>query len=440
MTTRYFGERIKRNEDPRLLTGQGLYVDDVDLPNMLHAAFLRSPYAHARINHVDISHALQREGVVAIYTAEDLGDYWKPGPLLVSPPPVKDIVFNEKTQVPLAKDKVKFAGEPIVMVLAESRYIAEDALADIQVDYEPLEAVVDLEKALTSNSPLIHEEVGSNVAAHVIQTKGNYQAAKKDAALVIKRRFRYEHGCAAAIENRGIVAEWDRRAGRLTVWDTTQAPVVIRNGLAGMLGLSERNVRVIAPFIGGGFGPKIMMFYQEEVLVPWAAMRLNRPVKWIEDRAENFVATTHERGQIHDAEAAFDKEGRILGVHDVFLHDTGAYAPYGLTMACLSSRGCSTLQRRNSRSTVPKSDGAISSRLTNSRTTTKSSIRILSRLCMIVETMNRCSMRRSNESDIANLLTRSSQSCALKGNTLALASSPMSKGQALVRMKARRCR
>ena len=333
MATRYFGERIKRNEDPRLLTGQGLYVDDVDLPNMLHAAFLRSPYAHARIKNIDVSLALQREGVVAIYTADNLGNYWKPGPLLVSPPPVKDIIFNEKTQVPLAKDKAKFAGEPIVMVLAESRYIAEDALADIQVDYEPLEAVVDLEKALQDESPLIHEEIGSNVAAHVVQTKGDYESAKQDVALVIKRRFRYEHGCAAAIENRGIVAEWDKRAGRLTVWDTTQAPVVIRNGLAGMLGLSERNVRVIAPFIGGGFGPKIMMFYQEEVLVPWAAMKLNRPVKWIEDRAENFVATTHERGQIHDAEVAFDRDGHILGVHDIFLHDTGAYAPYGLTVA-----------------------------------------------------------------------------------------------------------
>ncbi len=332
MATRYFGERIKRNEDPRLLTGQGLYVDDVDLPNMLHAAFVRSPYAHARINSIDVSQALQREGVVAIYTADDLGDYWKPGPLLVSPPPVEGIIFNEKTQVPLARDKVKFAGEPIVMVLAESRYIAEDALADIQIDYEPLEVVVDLEKALSADSPIIHDEIGSNIAAHVVQTKGDYESAKREAALVIKRQFSYEHGCAAAIENRGIVAEWDRRAGRLTVWDTTQAPVVIRNGLAGMLGLSERQVRVVAPFIGGGFGPKIMMFYQEEVLVPWAAMKLNRPVKWIEDRAENFVATTHERGQIHDAEAAFDQDGHILGVHDVFLHDTGAYAPYGLTV------------------------------------------------------------------------------------------------------------
>ena len=332
MTTRYFGERIKRNEDPRLLTGQALYVDDVDLPNMLHAAFLRSPYAHARIDRIDVSQALRRAGVIAVYTAFDLGDNWKPGPLLVAPPPVEGIIFNERTQVPLAKDKVRFAGEPIVMVLAESRYIAEDALADIQVDYSPLTPVVDLELALTPGSSLVHEELGTNVAAHVVQRKGDYESARKDAALVIQRRFLYEHGCAAAIENRGVVAEWDARAGRLTVWDTTQAPVVIRNGLANMLGLSERQVRVVAPFLGGGFGPKIMMFYQEEVLVPWVAMKLKRPVKWIEDRAENFVGTTHERGQIHDASMALDKDGRILGAHDVFLHDTGAYAPYGLTV------------------------------------------------------------------------------------------------------------
>jgi carbon-monoxide dehydrogenase large subunit len=332
MATRYFGERIKRNEDPRLLTGQALYVDDVDLPDMLHAAFLRSPYAHARITSIDVSRALEREGVVAIYTADDLGDYWKPGPLLVSPPPVEEITFNERTQVPLAKDKVRFAGEPVAMVVAASRYLAEDALADIEVEYEPLAVVGDLEAALQPGSPLVHEEVGSNVAAHVVQRKGEYEQAKAQAALLIQRTFHYEHGCAAALENRGIVAQWDRRSGRLTVWDTTQAPVVIRNGLAGMLGLSERQVHVIAPFIGGGFGPKIMMFYQEEVLVPWAAMRLSRPVKWIEDRAENFVATTHERGQTHTAEMALDSEGHVLGVHDVFFHDTGAYVPYGLTV------------------------------------------------------------------------------------------------------------
>lgn len=332
MATRYFGAPVTRNEDPRLLAGQALFVDDVELPGLLHAAFYRSPYAHARIKHVDVTRALARPGVIAAYTAADLGDYWQPGPLLVPPPPVPGIVFNARTQVPLAKDKVRHAGEAIVLVIAESRYIAEDAMADIEVDFEPLPAVVDLEQALAPDAALVHADVGSNVAAHVIQRKGEYAAAKQHAHLVLKRRFHYDHGASAPIETRGVVAHWDARAAKLSVWDTTQAPVVIRNGLAAMLGLSEKQVRVIAPFIGGGFGPKIMMFYPEEVLVPWAALQLNRPVKWIEDRAEHFYATTNERNQVHDAEIAVSKDGRIIGVHDVFLHDAGAYDPYGLTV------------------------------------------------------------------------------------------------------------
>lgn len=332
MATRYFGAPVTRNEDPRLLAGQALFVDDVELPGLLHAAFYRSPYAHARIKHVDVTRALARPGVIAAYTAADLADYWQPGPLLVPPPPVPGIVFNARTQVPLAKDKVRHAGEAIVLVIAESRYIAEDAMADIEVDFEPLPAVVDLEQALAPDAALVHADVGSNVAAHVIQRKGEYAAAKQHAHLVLKRRFHYDHGASAPIETRGVVAHWDARAAKLSVWDTTQAPVVIRNGLAAMLGLSEKQVRVIAPFIGGGFGPKIMMFYPEEVLVPWAALQLNRPVKWIEDRAEHFYATTNERNQVHDAEIAVSKDGRIIGVHDVFLHDTGAYDPYGLTV------------------------------------------------------------------------------------------------------------
>lgn len=332
MKKRFFGERIKRREDPRLLTGQALFVDDVNLPKMIHAAFLRSPYAHARIIKIDSSKAFDHPGVVAVYTASDLGAYWRNGPLLVSPPPIENIVFHERTQQILVRDKVRHVGEPIAVVLAEDRYIAEDAVADILVDYEPLDVVVDMEKALEPQSALVHEDLPSNIAAHVVQEKGNYQQAKEKADIILKRRLYYDHGTAAAMENRGIVAEWDPKAQRLTVWDTTQAPIPIRNGLASMLGLSESQVRVIAPFIGGGFGPKIMMFYPEEMIIPWVALQLNRPVKWIEDRAENFVATTQERDQIHHAEIALTKEGRILGVHDVFLHDTGAYDPYGLTV------------------------------------------------------------------------------------------------------------
>jgi aerobic carbon-monoxide dehydrogenase large subunit len=332
MTTRFFGAPVKRNEDRKLLTGQALFIDDVELPDMLHAAFLRSAVAHARIRRIDTTAALKRPGVVAVYTAEDLGAYWQPGPLLVPPPPIPGITFNVRTQVPLAKEKVRYAGEPLAVVVAESRYIAEDALDDILVDTEALPAIVDLEAAAKAGVACVHDDLPSNVASHVRQTKGNYRNAAAKADLVLKRRFRYEHGISSPIETRGVVAQWNARGQQMTIWDTTQAPVFVRNGLAAILGLSERQVRVIAPFIGGGFGPKIMIFYPEEVTLPWISMRLNRPVKWIEDRLEHFVATTHERGQIHDAEIALSRDGRVLGVKDVFLHDTGAYNPYGLTV------------------------------------------------------------------------------------------------------------
>ena len=332
MTTRYFGKPIRRNEDPRLLTGRALFTDDVNLPGMLHAAFVRSDYAHAYVTGIDTSVARDLPGVVAIYTAADLGDYWQPGPLLVNPPPIENMVFNSRGQVPLVKDKVHHAGEPIAIVIAESRYIAEDATDLIVVDYEPLPAIVNLEDALKPDAAVIHDDLGHNLNAHVVQEKGNYSAAAAQADLVIKRHFEYDRGTAAAMENRGIVATWDAKSEQLTMWDTTQAPISIRNGLAGMLGLSERQVRVIAPFIGGAFGPKIMMFYPEEVLLSWITMQLNRPIKWIEDRRENFFATTQERGQIHESEIALTKEGKVLGVKDVFLHDAGAYAPYGLTV------------------------------------------------------------------------------------------------------------
>jgi carbon-monoxide dehydrogenase large subunit len=331
MTTRFFGAPVKRNEDQKLLTGQALFIDDVELPDMQHAAFLRSQVAHARIKRIDVSKALKRPGVTAVYTAADLGAYWRPGPILVPPPPIEGSTFNERTQVPLAKDKVRHVGEPLAVVVADSRYIAEDALDDIVVDLEILPAVVDCEAALKIATH-VHDDLGSNISAHVRQTKGDYRRAAANAHLILKRRFLYEHGISSPIETRGVVAQWNARGAQMTIWDTTQAPVFVRNGLAAMLGLGERQVRVIAPFVGGGFGPKIMMFYPEEVVLPWISMRLNRPVKWIEDRLEHFFATTHERGQIHDAEIALAADGRILGIKDVFLHDTGAYDPYGLTV------------------------------------------------------------------------------------------------------------
>lgn len=329
---RFFGARIKRNEDPRLLTGRALFVDDVELPGMGHIAFVRSPYAHARIKSVDAEAARQMLGVIAVYTAADLGSYWRTGVLNVGLPPIKDAYFHERLHPILAKDKVRHVGEVVVCVVAESRYVAEDAANLIAVDYEALPVHIDPRKALEPGAALIHDDLRDNVAAHVYQQKGDYEKAKAQADVVIKREFFYDRGTAAAMENRGIVASWDAKADRLTMWDTTQAPVIIRNGIAAMLGLSEHQVRLIAPFIGGGFGPKILMFYPEEMLLPWISMQLNRPVKWIEDRAENFYSTTQERGQFHESEIALTKDGTILGVKDVFWHDNGAYDPYGLTV------------------------------------------------------------------------------------------------------------
>ncbi len=332
MSTRQFGRPLRRLEDEKLLKGKAAFIDDIEPAGTLHVAFVRSSFAHGRINAIDVAEAREYPGVKMVLTAADLGDYWQPGPVLVPPPPVEGAVFHARTQVPLARDKVRHVGEPVALVVAESRYVAEDARDEIFADIEPLDPVADLGRALDPEAPLVHDDLESNLAAHVRQTKGDYSAARAEADVVIARNMRYDHGIAASMENRGVLADWDAQGEKLTIWDTTQAPIPIRNGLAGMLGLSESQVRVIAPFIGGGFGPKIMMFYPEEVLIPWLSMRLGRPVKWIEDRAENFFATTHEREQLHEAEIAVTRDGKILGVKDTFFHDTGAYDPYGLTV------------------------------------------------------------------------------------------------------------
>ncbi|HEX4834708.1 MAG TPA: xanthine dehydrogenase family protein molybdopterin-binding subunit [bacterium] len=326
MSTRYMGARIPRNEDPRLLQGRGLFVDDVRLPGMLHAALLRSPHAHARIRRIDVSRARAAPGVAAVYTHADLGPLGGPLPKLIPHP----ALVHHKTQYALAPDTVRYAGEPVAFVVAESRYAAEDVLDLITVDYDPLPVAATLEEATAAGAPLVHDDIGTNVAAHYTQRVGNVEQAFGAAPHRFRERLVIDRGASCPMETRGVVASWDPRTDRLEVWDSTQAPIPIRNGLAAMFGLLQQNVRVVAPDVGGGFGPKIMMFYPEEILVPLAAMRLGRPVKWIEDRRENFVATNQEREQIHDAEIAVDADGRILGVRTVFLYDAGAYIPYGL--------------------------------------------------------------------------------------------------------------
>lgn len=353
------GAALRRNEDYDLLTGKALFVDDVDLPEMAHAAMVRSPLAHARIVDINFDAALDHDGLIAIYVAEDLGDFWAPVPIVVPPPPIPGMIFNKRTHVPLAKDKVRYVGEPVAIVIAENRYIAEDIATDIEVEYEELPVAGDLGKAAQADAPTVHDDVPANLAAQVHQVKGDYATALTKAAKVIKRRFSYEHGMAQPMETRAIVADWNSKANKLTVWATTQAPTPLRCALAGMLDLAEQQVRVVAPFVGGGFGAKLLLYYPEDLLVPWVALRLGRPIKWVEDRGEHFFATTQERGQIHDAEIALTNDGKILGVKDTFLHDTGAYNPYGLTVPINSQ--CTLLGPYD----IPNYDSEFSAIFTN---------------------------------------------------------------------------
>jgi carbon-monoxide dehydrogenase large subunit len=333
MTTRTIGARIPRNEDPRLLRGLGCFVDDLNPPGILHGMTLRSPHAHARIVRIDATAARRVAGVRLVVTAAELGDLNQPSPLLIPHPTLTE----PRTQRPLAVDEVRFVGEAVAFVVADDRYIAEDAAALIEVEYESLPVVVELASALTPGGPRVHADVPDNRAARLRQTVGDADAALGGAHRVLRERLTIERSCGSPMETRGVVAEWDRRRRALRVWDSTQAPLPIKNGLARLFGLPEFDVEVIAPDVGGGFGTKIMLFYPEEILVPHAAITLGRPVKWIEDRREHLIASNQERGQIHDVEVGIDEAGRILGLRDRFVHDAGAYTPYGIIVPIITS-------------------------------------------------------------------------------------------------------
>jgi carbon-monoxide dehydrogenase large subunit len=326
------GAPVRRNEDPRLLRGLGSFVDDIDPPGVLHAAILRSPYGHALIGGIDVSAARAYPGVRAVYTAADLGDFNQPAPLVIPHPSLT----HGRTQRPLAVDKVCFIGEAVAMVVADDRYIAEDAVGLIEVEWQPLEAIVDFRVADQAGQPAVHDDVPRNVAAHLVQIVGDPESAFREAAHVFEEHLFIERSCGSPIEARGVVAVYDPLQESLVVWDATQAPLTIKNGLANMLGLPEFKVEVIAPDVGGGFGTKIMLFFAEEVLVPWAAIQLRQPVKWTEDRREHFISANQERGQLHTARVAVDAEGRILGLESAFLHDTGAYTPYGIVVPIIT--------------------------------------------------------------------------------------------------------
>ncbi|MDE0384685.1 MAG: aerobic carbon-monoxide dehydrogenase large subunit [Defluviicoccus sp.] len=334
MSTRQFGEPVQRNADPALLKGEGAFIDDISLPGALHAAFVRSQHARARIRSIDMSEAEALPDVVAVYTADEIGALDVELPMLIPHP---CITSGGKTQRPLARDDVFYAGQCIAMVVAVDRYTAEDACAAIEVEYEPLPVELDLEKAIADGAPLVHDDIPNNVAAHFIQGSGDADAAFAAAEHTTTVRVGAERSSAAPMECRAVAARWDGVSGELTVWDSTQATISVRGGLASLFDIDEDRIRVIAPNVGGGFGQKIMMFHPDEILVPFAAMQLDRPVKYIEDRVENFIGASQERAQIHEISLAAKKDGTVLALRDSFIHDTGAFIPYGIAVAQVAS-------------------------------------------------------------------------------------------------------
>jgi len=300
---------------------------------LLHAAGVRSPHARARIRSIDVSRARAHRGVRLVLTAAELGALNQPTPLLIPHPELT----HPRTPQPLAVDEVRYAGELVALVVADDRYLAEDAARLIDVEYEPLPAVVELQAAGADGSPRVHADVPGNRAARVVQRVGDPDAAFGRAAHVFRERLTIERSCGSPLETRGVVADYDARTGMLRAWISTQAPLPIKNGLARLFGLPEFKVEVIAPDVGGGFGTKIMLFYPEEILIPAAAIRLSRAVKWIEDRSEHLTSSSQERGQLHEVEVATDEGGRILALRDRFLHDAGAYTPYGIIVPLITS-------------------------------------------------------------------------------------------------------
>jgi carbon-monoxide dehydrogenase large subunit len=327
---RQVGERIRRIEDPALLRGAGRFVGDIDLPGMLHAAFVRSPYAHAIIKGIDVGAAATMPGVVAVMTARDI----KRGlstlrmplgfPTTALPPDITPFV--------LTPEEVCFVGEAVALVLATSRYTAEDGAAAVSVDYEPLPVLADCRDALKPGSPRVRREASDNVLCTFNVSYGDCTVALAGAEHVFAEKLHQHRGGAHPIEGRGIVADFDPRVQTMRVWSSTQMSHELQFTVAEMLGMAEQAVRVIAPDVGGGFGAKFLV-YPEEIAIAAAARLHARPVKWIEDRAEHFVSAIQERDQHWEVEIGVDDQGRILGVRGRMIHDQGAYTPQGINCA-----------------------------------------------------------------------------------------------------------
>ena len=329
---RQVGARVPRREDRRLVTGKGVYTDDID-GGAYGAAFVRSPYAHARVLSIDVTAALDVPGLVAIYTHEDLPE--RIGAVLPLLIPHPDL-FAPRNGYPLARDVVHHVGEPVVMVVATDRYAAEDVAELISVSYEALPAVVGAENALAAEHAA-HEDVPDNVAARMVQEAGDATAAIEAAPHTLELRWDITRSCSSPLEGRAVHARWDDADQSIRVYTSSQLPVSVRAALASRLDLPLNKVEVIAPDVGGGFGTKLNHPKPEEILVAWAARLLGHPVKWTEDRREHFISSSHEREQVHFVRVGFDDDGRIRGLSVRFLHDSGAYTPYGIIVPIITA-------------------------------------------------------------------------------------------------------
>lgn len=325
----WIGQSVKRIEDARLLRGLGRFADDIDWPGLAHAAFLRSPIAHGLVTRLETTAARAVPGVYAVLTFADLRPHWTSDriPLATSASAIRFDV----DPFALAADEVCYVGEPIAMVVATTRAVAEDAARHIALDIEPLPVVLDPRAGLEPDAPKARRDVPDNLVALTRIAYGDADDAFARAAHTITARFRLDKGGAHSIETRGLLARWDEADDLLTVWSGTQMPHRAKQVLVAALGLSEHQVRVAAPDVGGGFGPKAL-FHPEELAVPTAARRLGMPIKWIEDRSESFVASSQERVQDWDMSAAFDAEGRLQAIRGRLCHDHGAATPYGVAL------------------------------------------------------------------------------------------------------------
>ncbi|HTS39761.1 MAG TPA: xanthine dehydrogenase family protein molybdopterin-binding subunit [Xanthobacteraceae bacterium] len=334
MGAKHFGARVTRSEDPALLAGRARYVDDITLPGTLHACFVRSPHAHARIRAINTKAALALPGVHAVLVADDLPPRMATGqiPMLVPNPSIK----TARTQIALAREEVCYVGQTIAVAIADSRYIAEDAAAAVKIEYEILPAVSDPRAAIKSGAPRAHSDLTSNIAAFVPMNYGDVDAAFKNAPHAFEEEIFQHRGGAMSLEGRAVLARHDAATDKLEVWSSTQTPHLCRATLADLFERDLESIRVIAPFVGGGFGTKAP-FYPEEAVIPAAAMKLGRPVKWIEDRREHFVASTQERDQYWKVGIAVDNHGKILGLRGTMLHDTGAYVPWGIIVPYIAA-------------------------------------------------------------------------------------------------------